>query len=65
MNYGSRQSRAEWIVSCMRGKTEPVWKDHLGKPYTPDQIADEIEKETDVGRSFVAIGGFVLQATVN
>lgn len=50
------------LVACLRGKAEPIWKDPCGKVYTPDEIATEIEQETEIGRSFVAVGGFILKA---
>lgn len=61
MNYGDRQSRAEVLVKAFRARGSEThdWK---GRAFTGAEIACEIEGMTDLGRSLVAVAGFVLHA---
>jgi hypothetical protein len=61
MNYGDRQKRAEMIVKAFRSKGETVFP--LGdRTYTGEEIALEVEGETELGKSLVATAGLVLRA---
>ena len=39
-----------------------VYRDYKGTAYTWDEIATEIERGSEFGKSLVAIGGFVIEA---
>jgi hypothetical protein len=61
MNYGSRQARAEMLVSKFRDIATrwPNDKFH-GRSYA--EVAHEIEQQSEFGRGIVAVGGLVLAA---
>lgn len=61
MDYGNRQDKAEILVKAFRNLADKnvPWS---GKNYSGNQIADEIENMTDLGKSLVAVAGFVIQA---
>ncbi len=61
MNYGSRQARAEMLVTKFRD-IATRWPDDKfhGRSYA--EVADEIEKQSAFGREIVAVSGLVLRA---
>lgn len=61
MNYGKRQERAELLVKAFRDLAvkEPDGK-FKGRSYT--QVAEEIERQTEIGRDLVYHGGLILRA---
>lgn len=67
MDYGDRQDRAVRLVDLCRqkgfGSSKIVYTDFRGKAHTYTSLAFEIEHMTDVGRSLVAVAGFVDAAT--
>lgn len=68
MNYGERQERALHLVKILRESPNQAntFKDPItGKEYTPAEMADEIENETDQGKTTLSIAGFVFAALIN
>jgi hypothetical protein len=68
MDYGERQERAVHLVKILRESPNQAntYKDTItGKEYTPAEIADEIENETDIGREILAVSGLVFTALGN
>jgi hypothetical protein len=62
-DYGDRQERADYIMQALRANSDKTCCiGHLGAPYTYAEIADQIEKGTELGRTVVAVGGLVYQA---
>lgn len=61
MNYGKRQERAELLVKAFRDQAvvEPEGK-FKGRSYA--ELADEIERQTEIGRDLVYHGGLILRA---
>lgn len=64
MNYGDRQERAEMLVRAFRSQGTKVFN-MQNRAYTSDQIANEIECMTDLGKELVAVAGLVLQAMLS
>ena len=65
MDYGDRQERALFLVNRLRESQhqDRVYTSNTdGKIYTPADIADEIEKETELGKEILAIAGLVFHA---
>jgi hypothetical protein len=60
MDYGERQERAEFLVKALREHPDRMWRDK-----TFAEMADEIENQTDDGRTLVVISGLVLAALLS
>ncbi len=65
MDYGDRQDRALYLIKRFReaGDNGKAYTDYKGRVYTPAQMADEIEQETDLGKTMLAVAGIVFAAT--
>jgi hypothetical protein len=62
-DYGDRQERADHIMKALRSNPDKIYRGGPpGSPYTYAEIADQIEKGTQLGRTVVAVGGLVFQA---
>lgn len=61
MDYDNRQDRAEMLVKIFRNLGDKNIPLH-NQNYSGNQIADEIENMTDLGKNLVAVAGFVIQA---
>lgn len=65
MDYGDRQERALFILKCCRAypdQTGVVYRDHQKRAYTVKDIAEAVEKQTDLGVSLVAMTGLISSA---
>ena len=62
MDYGKRQERADFLIKCFNETDQSKLYKHKDKDYTMTELAKEIENETDLGKSLVAISGFVISA---
>ena len=63
MDYGDRQERALYLIKLFREKGSEI-VDKL-KNRTGNEIAQEIEDQTDEGTFTVAVAGLMFQAMIN
>ena len=63
MDYGNRQKRAEFLLRALRKRPddEVVYATSKGE-YTAKQLAFEVENQTKLGSSVVALTGLVIRA---
>lgn len=63
MDYGDRQERAEMLIKVFRSKGQEKFPNVMpGRELSGEEVASEIENMTPLGKSLVAVAGFVIQA---